>query len=1158
MKFRLIMICLLMIPFLSGEVFSQRLLTEQQKREHQAVKEYKQQYLERTLGKKTENQVQIPFNVNDKYKLRDEYYNQLTKTANGQDERKSFIMNGNKVQVEITNYGGVGGGYNALREVSGMVWRNASYVFQFGPIIGASVSDPEDPTKRYRIFTDGLWDYPSVRTVNPTGDTLWQWQPLTGYADPDQPYLAHNPDIDSDRDGKPDSWPRHWYNPSLGDYVWPGYLRQGANNADLETLWAMDDRENRRYPYYPFKTDLTRRGLGIQVDGRAFQWNNVAAENVLFVVYTITNVSDYDIDTVVFGIYGDPDIGGGGTENKDDRGFFIPPYSIPGNNVDHIPHYARSMVYFWDEDMTGPLGVKLGYLGCKFLESPGNPFDGIDNDGDGMIDESQDNNIDDDGDWNPETDDVGLDGIPNTGDEGEGDGIPTAGRRLPGGALDPLYPGEPNFELTDLDESDQIGLTSFNSWTWAQDKVSNHESMWNRTIPGNFGDIQQETDIVFVFGSGYITPLRKGEIKRISMAFLFGENLSDLLVTAETVQRIYNENYNFYRPPDLPTVHAVADDKKVTLYWDTAAEESEDKFTGKDFQGYVIYRSTDPGFNDIQTITDGKGAKYLSQPLTDLNGVECRWDLDDGWRGYHPVPYAGRGVHYYLGDNTGLVHSYVDSNNVINGQTYYYAVVAYDHGDSINIPPSETSKKITVDPISGEKRFDLNTVMAIPGPRASGYIAPSIKNENIIQNGYATGDVNFEILNDLAIKDGEYLLFFKDSLKTITTTVKQKNYSILDKEVYIDNVTLYEDKFSKIGRENLNDDEYFSVESKDGTVYRKGIDYEFNLMRGTIRRLDNTLIPDNSEVVIKYRHHPLYQSILFKAEDYNPVFDGIKLTLVDDPILKLNEDKTKWISGNSNLEVTGRLAPLGSRRVLDPADYEITFSSTHIDTALKPVGSALVKIPVKYSVKDVTTGIAKPIITILRKATSAEPNDWVPGDEIVFFKPGAAGSIQDTLTWGITIFNPLDTAIVPIAPANGDVLFIKTDKPFTTNDSYTLVTKAGKISTELAASLLDDIYVVPNPYIGYSELEPPNRLASQSRGERRIYFENLPPKCTIRIFTLSGELVTTINRDASFESGREYWNLLNRDGFSVAYGLYLAHIEAPGIGETIVKFALIK
>ena len=71
-----------------------------------------------------------------------------------------------------------------------------------------------------------------------------------------------------------------------------------------------------------------------------------------------------------------------------------------------------------------------------------------------LIDERRDNDIDEDGDWDPEFDDVGQDGLgpDDTGypgpDLGEGDGIPTQ--------------GEPNFGITDPDESDQIGLTGFN------------------------------------------------------------------------------------------------------------------------------------------------------------------------------------------------------------------------------------------------------------------------------------------------------------------------------------------------------------------------------------------------------------------------------------------------------------------------------------------------------------------------------------------------------------------------------------------------------------------------------------------------------------------------------------------------------------------------
>ena len=133
-----------------------------------------------------------------------------------------------------------------------------------------------------------------------------------------------------------------------------------------------------------------------------------------------------------------------------------------------------------------------------------------------------------------------------------------------------------------------------------------------------------------------------------------------------------------------------------------------------------------------------------------------------------------------------------------------------------------------------------------------------------------------------------------------------------------------------------------------------------------------------------------------------------------------------------------------------------------------------------------------------------------------------------------------------------------TKRPFDKTDVFTLQTKAGFVNNQAAKVKLDDIYVVPNPYVGANEIEPANKLSGQNRGERRIYFENLPMKCTIRIFTLSGELVTTLEHETGYDNGREFWNLLNEDGFSVAYGVYLAHIDAPGVGEKLIKFALIK
>jgi hypothetical protein len=83
-------------------------------------------------------------------------------------------------------------------------------------------------------------------------------------------------------------------------------------------------------------------------------------------------------------------------------------------------------------------------------------------------------------------------------------------------------------------------------------------------------------------------------------------------------------------------------------------------------------------------------------------------------------------------------------------------------------------------------------------------------------------------------------------------------------------------------------------------------------------------------------------------------------------------------------------------------------------------------------------------------------------------------------------------------------------------------------------------------------------LNQTGRGERRIDFINLPSECTIRIYTVNGALVTTLGKEEAPTNGSLSWNLVTRDNMDVAYGLYVFHVDAPGVGEYIGKFAIIK
>ncbi|MFO7526223.1 MAG: hypothetical protein R6W68_12295, partial [Ignavibacteriaceae bacterium] len=71
-------------------------------------------------------------------------------------------------------------------------------------------------------------------------------------------------------------------------------------------------------------------------------------------------------------------------------------------------------------------------------------------------------------------------------------------------------------------------------------------------------------------------------------------------------------------------------------------------------------------------------------------------------------------------------------------------------------------------------------------------------------------------------------------------------------------------------------------------------------------------------------------------------------------------------------------------------------------------------------------------------------------------------------------------------------------------------------------------------------------------------FTNLPnEEITIRIYSLSGSLLRTLNKDAGSTSPFLNWNLQNEAGLRVASGLYLAIVQSPSYGEKVLKFSII-
>ncbi|MCK5127211.1 MAG: hypothetical protein KAR42_13235 [candidate division Zixibacteria bacterium] len=108
------------------------------------------------------------------------------------------------------------------------------------------------------------------------------------------------------------------------------------------------------------------------------------------------------------------------------------------------------------------------------------------------------------------------------------------------------------------------------------------------------------------------------------------------------------------------------------------------------------------------------------------------------------------------------------------------------------------------------------------------------------------------------------------------------------------------------------------------------------------------------------------------------------------------------------------------------------------------------------------------------------------------------------------------------------------------------------------------VIVYPNPYRidgGYAAAGYENRDRTKAAERtRKINFANLPKVCTIRIFSIDGDLIKEIehdNPDGGPGSQHEAWDVISRNTQSVVTGLYLWQVESD-MGEQIGKLVIIK
>ena len=594
--------------------------------------------------------------------------------------------------------------------------------------------------------------------------------------------------------------------------------------------------------------------------------------------------------------------------------------------------------------------------------------------------------------------------------------------------------------------------------------VTPHAGDWTQT-ENTYGP-----DVASIHASGPFD-FAPGETVTFTFANIFGINEADLLANTALCQTVYDLNYRTPKASTQPNVRAVAGNQQVTLYWDADPSESAiDDFTGNNaFEGYKVYRSTDRGISWGDPITNSIGALVGYVPL-------AQFDLNNGIAGVSTLdPY------FFLGDDTGLQHKFVD-RNLKNGVEYWYAVCAYDHEDTwgiLPVVPLENPRLSTTEYLGD------NTVSVIPQKKPAGHNGPDLKATSY---GPTSVELLWEIMDENAVIDNSYTITIDD-----TTNPPLKTFSVYDS-------------------------------------------------------LKNQLVID--------------QSMNFHGEENTPTFDGIKLLLVDEDGVAFDETKSGWFteSGDTsdcNWEISA--SPTSNY----PYHYEVRFNTLG-DTAFFPPTMVF---PFQIWNVTINTQADLAVFDSNPADTTQEMKDtWTSGD-IVKLKENIDGRVG--FTWVVTLtnvpgtidttINEVDTTItdpnwVEVPPEQGDIAKIYAKIPLSSADSYILRTQMAT-SDGATEKDLDKIKVIPNPYAITSSYETQPWI-------KELQFHNLPEECEIRIFTVSGDLVQILHHEPNSDGYRgpavEAWNLWTYNDQEVAFGIYIFHIKAEGIGEKLGKFAIIK
>jgi hypothetical protein len=936
---------------------------------------------------------------------------------------------------------------------------------------------------------------------------------------------------------------------------WPDRFRKNGlshedpyiiSDQDLVTTYTTKDRP-----------PIFGEQMPIEVNQRSLVFQGgLAGQAVIFIFDIVNWGTDVMFDSWI-GYISDMDIG---VSFNDDLASFIKDrITLDGDSISVNMGFAWDS-YFSESNFVG----HPGFVGIAYLQSPGNPSDGIDNDGDGLIDESPFNELDDDGDGLvDEPDEVDELGLVNYSE--------VCRLNVPAEVVDPSTDEEGFDILSCISESNPDSTSSvvcLESTTPADIRfmISSGPFDWQ---PGQ----TQQIVMAMVFANAVGNPSRLDFVGDPPRPDPNDPALSELLAVKETVQRVFDLNFPESGPPPAPNLTLIPGDDLVTLLWDDLPlrtpdpyyddfEDLDPEYREYDFQGFRVWRSRTGTFSRRGDVTDpdfpltpeaiqqneqasGYDLKLLAQYdledgiTTNSHGITCSDSLillDS------TVVYTDCDT-FNLGTDTGLSFSYLDRGDpgapLINGFRYYYSVTAYDYNsDALSISRLSTD--------SGVSFPHGNSV--IPRSNASSYRDAFAALKHISTDGEVIDDTSSIFVSPLT---GEL-----DAPEVVHASNALTDFSFnsgFPEKVSDDYYTLVLDHFEQV--DDITNNISYHMEDPSGASMNTSAASSFNLVYdGTDQAADITVFaPDDSTRVLfvsdlvfkvdseSFIHPQPATHFLATNPSEGSILDSLGVIVFPSANashsgFRASDLRMEWVEGE----------PLGSLtlEVIDLDNLvEVPFEDGIVDSAYQVMvdeeGS-------NWSFLPVGAGIVQPGGRYLDTFTTSMVVDlWICGIRMTVAgmrRMPLAGDIWTLRQLAYTM--EIDTTVTP-----NDTIYYDSQRPPVPGTRYRIDTAAGGIDKGTVD--LTQIRVVPNPYIATSAFE-------QSPLQRQLQFINLPPECTIRIYTISGNLVRALEHTPD-EGGTENYDLMTSDiDYRLASGNYYYHVTTPDGKTHLGRFAVVQ